>query len=318
MNAELNRRMFFKGAAAYALAGFAPVGSAATRVDDETWSDLSRGRDLPLRIRWPSQTAAKAVSVILFSHGLGGSRDGGALWGEAWAAAGFAVIHLQHPGSDTPAARANLREAMAPRQLINRLEDVRFVLDEVARRHASGVPGWRDLDASRVGMSGHSFGAHTTLGMAGQSYPGFQRVLEPRLAAFLALSPAVPSVDPVKAFSGVTRPILCMTGSLDGDVVGNGASPESRRAVYAALPAGQKAMLVLADADHMTFAGQAGRSIEIVPRQAVSREKQAAHHAVVAQISSDWWRSKLMSDADATARLRAPAALDVNDEWLQG
>lgn len=31
---------------------------------------------------------------------------GVAVWGEAWAAAGFAVLHLQHPGSDFEAVRA--------------------------------------------------------------------------------------------------------------------------------------------------------------------------------------------------------------------
>ena len=28
----------------------------------------------------------------MFSHGLGGTREGGAVWGEAWAAAGFVVV----------------------------------------------------------------------------------------------------------------------------------------------------------------------------------------------------------------------------------
>lgn len=76
---------------------------------DETWTDERRRRDVPVRIRWPAESLqgpSDGRPVILFSHGLGGTRDGGAVWGEAWAAAGFIVIHLQHAGSDLAAVRA--------------------------------------------------------------------------------------------------------------------------------------------------------------------------------------------------------------------
>lgn len=74
-------------------------------------------------------------------------------WGEAWAAAGFVVVHLQHPGSDLDAVRAaatsfndrqGLRRAAGPLQLQARLQDVAFALDEIGRRHARGDgPGHR-------------------------------------------------------------------------------------------------------------------------------------------------------------------------------
>ncbi len=65
---------------------------------DEAWTDAARSRTVPLRVRWPDGPGP--WPLLLFSHGLGGSRDGGELWGEAWCEAGFVVIHLQHPGSD--------------------------------------------------------------------------------------------------------------------------------------------------------------------------------------------------------------------------
>ncbi|HUM92583.1 MAG TPA: hypothetical protein PLM32_14635, partial [Candidatus Competibacter sp.] len=46
------------------------------------------------------------------------------------------------------------------------------------------------------------------------------------------------------------RPLLSITGTRDDDVVGVGATPERRMAVFAALPPGNKAHLVLQDADH--------------------------------------------------------------------
>lgn len=297
-------------------------------VADETWHDAARRRDLPVRIRWPQlQPAADPAPVILFSHGLGGTRDGGTVWGEAWARAGFVVVHLQHPGSDLPAVRAaassfsdkaGLRAVGSPAQLLARLQDTGFVLDQIGRRHAARQDRWSHVRPTGAGMSGHSFGAHTTLGMAGQRYGGNEGVQEPRLTSFIALSPTIPALgDAARAFERLTRPVLSITGTRDQDAVGNGATPERRMAVFGALPPGAKGHLVLQDADHMTFGGQEGRVAEILPRDTAARERQAQHHALVAAITTDWWRATLRDDAAAQSRLRAPAGLAPGDLWQQ-
>ena len=99
-------------------------------------------------------------------------------------------------------------------------------------------------------------------------------------------------------------------------------TPERRRAVYSALPKGDgrgpKAQLVLKDADHMTFAGQTGAAAEILPREAVTRELQAAHHALVARITTDWWLATLTNDTAARERLKTPTGLQRGDVWEQG
>lgn len=295
---------------------------------DETWHDAARRRDVPVRIRWPhTQPAAEPSPVVLFSHGLGGTRDGGTVWGDAWARAGFVVVHLQHPGSDLPAVRAaaasfsdtsGLRAVGSPAQLLARLRDTTFVLDQIGRRHAARQERWSHVRPTGVGMSGHSFGAHTTLGMAGQRYGEQEGVREPRLASFIAFSPTVPALgDATRAFERLTRPVLSITGTRDQDVVGNGATPERRMAVFGALPPGGKGHLILQEADHMTFGGQEGRVAEILPRDTAARERQARHHALVASITTDWWRATLRDDAAAQSRLRAPAGLAQGDLWQQ-
>ena len=317
-------------------------------VVDETWVDAARQREVPVKLRWPDASVhLGARPLVLFSHGLGGTRQGGSVWGEAWAAAGFVVLHLQHLGSDLAAVgrltstftdKSALRTAGSPTQLLARLRDVVFALDEVARRQTLGQgksqgsnPGrWASVRAERVGLSGHSFGAITTLGMAGQRYPKFDGINEPRLASFIALSPSPPPAgNAAQAFERMTRPMLSVTGTLDGDVAGTGATPERRAGVFAVLPSsgqpggpsggsyGNKAHLVLQDADHMTFAGQTGREVEIIPREAITRDLQAAHHALVAAVTTDWWRATLLDDAAAQSRLRAPANLRAGDLWQQ-
>ncbi len=302
---------------------------------DDIWLDSRRQREVPVRIRWPSDALpvpAGGRPVVLFSHGLGGTRAGGEVWGLAWAAAGFVVVHLQHAGSDLDAARqvassfsdrAALGRLGNAKQLLARLQDVVFALDELARRQGNTASGtdkrWSTVRPDAVGVSGHSFGAHTTLGVGGQSYPGFGGIREPRIAALIAFSPTLPaSGDAQKAFAGIVRPTLCVTGTRDDDVLGTGATPDKRAGVFAALPAGSKAQLVLKDADHMTFGGQTGRAAGILPREAVTERLQAQHHALVASITTDWWRAYLMGDAAAKARLVQPQGLAAQDTWQTG
>ena len=303
--------------------------NAAAGVADETWIDSRRSRELPIKLRWPDASLHPGERpIVLFSHGLGGTREGGAVWGAAWAQAGFVVLHLQHPGSDLTALRgtagafsnkAGLRSAASPAQLVARLADVGFALDEIGRRHTARQGLWATVRPSAIGMSGHSFGADTTLGMAGHRYLWFDGVSEPRLAAFIAFSPSLPVAgDAQHAFERVTRPLLSITGTRDQDVAGTGATPDRRMAVFAALPKGSKRHLALQDADHMTFAGQTGRAVEIVPREPVTRDLQRDHHALVAAITTDWWRATLSGDAAARERLAAPAGLGVGDLWQAG
>ncbi len=66
---------------------------------DITVDDPARQRDIPVRIYLPSGKAA--APVVLFSHGLGGSREGYAYLGRHWAERGYVAVFLQHRGSDT-------------------------------------------------------------------------------------------------------------------------------------------------------------------------------------------------------------------------
>ena len=75
MRALLALLMASLAAPAAADPDYAAPGPAAVREADSSWTDPSRGRDLPLRIRLPE--AGERLPVIAFSHGLGGSRAGG-------------------------------------------------------------------------------------------------------------------------------------------------------------------------------------------------------------------------------------------------
>ena len=243
------------------------------------------------------------------------------------------VLHLQHVGSDFDAvmqalvksrSRSGLQEVANAQQLQARIDDVVFAIDEIARRKTFDK-AWRAVRAEAVGVGGHSFGAHTTLGAGGQAYPMRGALREPRIAGLAAFSPSLPAAgDAVQAFAAVQRPTLCLTGTRDDDVIGNGATADKRAAVYAALPAGNKAMLVLKDADHMTFGGGRGGNRgdagqgRMRPREAITTQLQPQHHALVARLTTDWWRAHLLGDAAAKARLVKPQGVALPDTWQMG
>jgi predicted dienelactone hydrolase len=305
----------------------APAPVRDSGVTDLRWTDPVRQRSLPLRLRLPP--GDRPVPLVLFSHGLGGSVEAGTLWAQAWAASGIATLHLQHPGSDRAVflrgAQA-MRAAATGEQLMQRVADVRFVLLELQRRQADEPEFLARLRLTTIGLAGHSFGAHTTLAVAGQraGRAGALDLSDPRPRAFAAFSPAMPDFPSETAFEAMRRPTLCLTGSLDGDPLappGSGdraARGDWRRAVFDALPAPDKAELWLADADHMTFGGQMLESFGFIERQRpdAARAQAARHRALIAEVSTLWWRAQLLDDAAARRALgQPPAGLGTGDAW---
>ena len=277
-----------------------PAAAAAGRVIDEVWMDPRRSRDVPVRLRLPD---APNWPLVVYSHGLGGGRDGGAVWSEAWVASGMAVLHVQHPGSDQALWRqgpAAVRAAASVEQLVARVDDVRFVLTQALRRAQAGQAPWHALRPEAIGMAGHSFGAHTTQALAGQRYPVAVQWSDPRLRAFLAMSPSSGrgAMAVAEAFREIRRPFFAVTGSHDGDPFGSYAGGEPRAAVYHGLPAGQRALLWLDGADHMTFGGNREPASPL-PRLASAAQHEAAHHAIVARLTGLWWRARLLDDGAA-------------------
>src|ERR1051325_6730647 len=80
------------------LAGVVPVHAQQPLVLRETWRDAARDRTGPVKIFVPRD--AVRHPVIVFSHGLGATREAYEYLGNAWARAGFVTVCLQHAGTD--------------------------------------------------------------------------------------------------------------------------------------------------------------------------------------------------------------------------
>jgi len=280
--------------------------------------DARRDRTIPVRVYLPSEHGR--APVVLFSHGLGGSRTGCAYLGEHWSARGYVAVFLQHPGSDdsvwrdveAPSRVGALRRAASARNVLRRVQDVTAVLDQLERWNAGPHPLAGRLDLQRVGMAGHSFGAVTTEAVSGESFGRLGPVFtDPRIRAAVALSPSSPrrGRTPAEAFAGVRIPWMLMTGTRDLAPIGD-ADLASRLAVFTALPPGSKYEVVLDGAEHSAFTDR--------PLPGDRGPRNPNHHRVVLALSTAFWDAYLRDDPRARAWLdgRGPSAvLQTTDRW---
>lgn len=297
-----------------------PLNADTSRVQTQefTVNDQKRNRDIPIKIYFPPRH--DAAPVVLFSHGLGGSNEGNTYLGNHWASRGYVVVFVQHLGSDSAVwkdqSRENRMNAMkqaATRQnLLLRVRDINAVLDQLGiwnKAPAGRLFG--KLDMSRVGMSGHSFGAVTTEAVSGETYPGRgQAMTDTRIRAAIMFSPSSPRrFDASIAFSSVKIPWMLMTGTRDTAPIG-ATDVASRLNVYPHLPQGHKYEVVLNGAQHSAFTERS------LPADAAPRNPN--HHRVILALSTAFWDAYLSQDSQAQAWLdgSGPSSiLEDKDTW---
>jgi len=280
--------------------------------------DAARNRDIPLRVYLPAISAP--APVILFSHGLGGSRTGSAFLGEHWAVRGYVAVFLQHPGSDDAVWRREptqdriqaMNQAASLQNFLLRVQDVPAVLNQLEAWTANQTNQLSGrLDLKKVGMSGHSFGAVTTEAVSGETLPaGGQKFTDARIKAAVVFSPSAPRAgNAAKAFGAVKFPWLLMTGTKDLSPIGN-TDMKSRLAVYPALRGAPKYEVVLHNAEHSAFTDRA------LPGDRQPRNPN--HHRVILALSTAFWDAYLRGDAAALAWLNGPGPRSVmqpEDQW---
>jgi predicted dienelactone hydrolase len=285
---------------------------------DLTVHDAARNRDIPVRVYLPTNTAPEPV--ILFSHGLGGSRTGSVFPGEYWAAHGYMAVFLQHPGSDDSVWKNEplqqrmraMNQAASLDNFLLRVQDVPAVLNQLEIWNAGKTnPLAGRLDLKKVGMSGHSFGAVTTEAVSGESLPlGGQQFTDPRIRAAIAFSPSSPKTgSTAKAFGSVKIPWMLMTGTKDVAPIGN-MDVASRLAVYPALHGVPKYEVVLHNAEHSVFTDRA------LPGDREPRNPN--HHRVILALSTAFWDAYLRGDAGALAWLNGSgprSVMEPADHW---
>lgn len=222
--------------------------------------DAQRNKDLPISVEYPIRGTNHPV--IIFSHALGLSKTQYLGLSSYWASFGYVVIRPSH--ADAGSA-ARLRDsstpppAQTPAQWRDRARDITFIIDSFPQLEQQYPELAGKIDHTKIGVGGHSYGAFTTMLLAGTapvSGGAPLRLADPRIKAFIAMSP-----QGVDATSGLTQeswrdvrsPVLFMTGSAD-------ARPNEpadwRRQAFENSPAGDKYFVSIEGAGNTSFTGQ--------------------------------------------------------------
>lgn len=234
------------------------------------WTDAARDRAIPAKLYLPvGPLKGGATPMVVFSHGIGGSKDGYSYLGRYFAANGYASLHVQHVGSDRQIWRGNplaivsrLSDAAKDTEALNRVKDVKFALDGILAEPVGSV-----INAQRLVVAGHSYGANTTMLLAGARVDvngASVWVKDPRFSAAILISapPFYGLGDPLKIVSGIDVPTLHITATADDiQIPGYNSGMADRLALYQATGATTHAAKVLAvfkDGSHSIFTDRMG------------------------------------------------------------
>ncbi len=289
---------------------YGQVGPHQVQTLSEVWRDEFREREVPVKVYYP--VGVKAAPMVLFSHGLGGSREGYRYLGEHWASHGFVSVHLQHAGSDeavwknAPWGKRKAAMMEAVRDLnaaIDRPDDITFVLTRLVdlsqdtKHRLSGV-----VDPKNAAVAGHSFGAFTVLAVAGQQFEtpeGPFSFYDKRLKAAVAMSPNKlrQRQDFEGAYAEIALPLFHLTGTLDTSPITPTVKAKDRTEPYQRIPHPEQHLLVLKGGDHSVFAGQRWRK---GPGDAA---KDPRFQALIKSSTTAFWKAYLQQDQRALAWL---------------
>lgn len=286
---------------------------------DLTVHDGKRDRDIPVKIYLPA--AKTPAPVILFSHGLGGSRNGNEYLADQWSARGYVCVFIQHPGSDESLwkNKGRLKGYLALKKAVNagnfmqRVKDISAVIDKLEEWNASQDNDLNGrLDLKNIGMSGHSFGAVTTQAVGGELFKkGELSFADKRIKAAVAMSPSAPKDEKEQAyaFDKVTIPWMIMTGTKDVAPIAD-QTVDLRLKVFPLLPPGDKYGIVLYNAEHSAFGDRS------LPSDKEPRNPN--HHKVILALSTAFFDSYLKHDQAAAEWLKGSGPLSViekDDSW---
>ena len=246
-----------------------PVADLAERVtvQEFDWFDATRQRLVPVRLYLPADVSVvQPLPLVVFSHGIGGSRRGYSYLGRHWATQGYASLHLQHVGSDRAVWMGNplalpgrLQAAAQDSEATARVADLSFALDQLLAGPLAGR-----IDARRIVAAGHSYGANTTLLVAGAQVERAGRTLnlrDARIQAAIVISapPFYGEGTPEKVLGAIRVPSLHITATEDVIRVPGYFSPAADRvAVFDAMGGPAKTLAVFEGGSHSIFTDRSG------------------------------------------------------------
>lgn len=270
-----------------------------------TMKDAQRNRTFPVELYLPKTQSRRPLPLVVISHGLGSDMTTFAYFAKHLASHGIAVAVPEHPGSSARQIEALLSgldsDVTPPKELIDRPLDIKFLLDRLAEQFGN------EIDTNNVGMFGQSFGAYTTLALAGaelnwntldRDCPELNNswnlslliqcltlqipeadanlnLKDDRIKAAIAINPLASSVFGQESLSKIDIPVMLVSGSSDPVTP---ALPE-QIIPFTWLTTPHKYLVLLKGGTHFSTLNESAGSIP-VPPQAIGPDPKIAQDYV--------------------------------------
>ena len=186
----------------------ASKGKYSVRTVDRVALDRTRhSQQLTVRVYFPNGEGK--YPVILWSHGMGFNKNHYQPLVEFWATHGYIIICANH-------LDAISGECVHGYELF-RTDDIKFILDTLHMIEKKTLRNYNIcIDSGKIGVGGHSLGAHTTQLIGGVKKKNGKTFRDKRPAAFLMISPRGTGRSLGKnSWDEFNRPALVITGTED-------------------------------------------------------------------------------------------------------
>ena len=317
-----------------------PPGPYKVGYQELTLVDTARGRTLRTAFWYPTvdgttpEPSGGPYPLIMFSHGDNGRSTGNSndFLRSAWASEGFVVAAPDHQ-KNTSYDADNSPENRAAIQF-DRPGDIRFVIDQVLLLNQDTTSFLHGLvNPEAIGMSGHSFGGHTTIMMAGAPpnldhlaqycltdpdnwdvcglqdriqalFPG-QRIIDesdPRIKAALSLAGDGYGWFQADGMAKIKIPIMYAVGRLDTTCpLSTQSMPEYQGTVST------KYLFIQDKGDHLAYINGCSEQTSSDCRRL---------HEQISYVSIAFWKLKLKNDLASDKLLRDYAAAQTDATLL--